>query len=777
MSVAEADVTAPPPAARIPGAPARPHLHRYALAGGLVCTGLLAADLSEALTGMAFLLLAVGCSAALALGPRLHRADPAAPWRWMSAATAALAVGALVRPWAAEQSGLAMAAADAFSMPGYVLLLVGFVRLIKARGGFERHSVADGLIVTTAAGIASLTLFGLPAARVLDRPAVVSALAGVYPILDTALVLVLVNLAFTTAMGRPSFRYLTVAVGMLMVGDLGYAVIGATGNLSGPRWLDLPFFLTYTVLAAAALHPSMVQVGQALPRPVQAWSARRLALLVPALAVPFVLAVTLEPTPVNLAIVAAGGALMVALLLVRAASAVSAYARTQEVFRYQATHDGLTGLPNRMALTAAVERMLAGVGDSGRLVWLSFLDIDGFKLVNDTWGHEAGDKILTEVSRRLRQAAPRDAVVARLGGDEFVVAEVAGADEAGRLADQLMSALRAPLTVGGADVVVSASIGLAAGAQDATAERLMREADTAMYRAKAEGRCRWLVFDSSMHHNIRERVETEMALRRALDAGELRVVYQPIVRAGTGQVVGAEALVRWTHPERGPVPPATFVPIAEDAGLIGQLGEFVLGVAMLRTAQWRNGAVVSDDFWMSVNVSARQLRDDRLPGFVRQTLADTGLPPSALVLEITESVMLDESEVTERVLQDLRALGVRLSVDDFGTGFSALGYLRRHPVTGVKIDRAFVDGLGRDAEDEEIVRAIVAMSSALGLSVVAEGVETEQQRDVLVALGVSLGQGWLWGKAMDPDDFAAAAAALDATSRLDQVLTGNSYAQ
>ena len=754
----------------------RDRAHLVTLAVGLACTALYAANLSESVNGPAFLLVALGCPVALALGPRLHRAEPADPWRWMAVATALLATGALVRPWAAGRTGLTMAAADAFSMPGYALLLVGFVRLIKARGGFERHSVADGLIVSVAAGIASVTLFSLPAARVLDRPALVSALAGVYPILDTALVLVLVNLAFTTAVRRPSFRYLTIAVGLLMIGDLGYAIIGATGRLSGPRWLDLPYSLMYAFLAAAALHPSMVQVGQALPRPVQAWSARRLALLVPALAVPFVLAVTLAPTPVNLAVVASGGAVMVGLLLVRAASAVSAYARTQEVFRYQATHDGLTGLPNRMALTAAVGRMLPGVRDRD-LLWLSFLDIDGFKLVNDTWGHEAGDKILTEVGRRLRLAAPPGAVVARLGGDEFVVAEVAGAGDAPVLAERLTAALRAPLTAGGIDVVVSASIGLAAGGRDTTAERLMREADTAMYRAKAEGRDRWLVFDASMHRNVRERMETEMALRRALDAGELQVAFQPIVKAGTGRVAGAEALVRWNDAVRGPVPPTTFIPIAEDAGLIGQLGEFVLGVAMLRTAQWRNAGVVPDDFWMSVNVSSRQLRDDGMLGLVRRTLAETGLPPSALVLEITESVMLDQSEVTERVLQDLRALGVRLSVDDFGTGFSALGYLRRHPVTGVKIDRSFVDGLGRDAEDEEIVRAIVAMSSALGLSVVAEGVETEAQRDVLISLGVGLGQGWLWGKAMEPDAFVSAARTLGAPASLDQVLAGNSYAQ
>jgi diguanylate cyclase len=241
-----------------------------------------------------------------------------------------------------------------------------------------------------------------------------------------------------------------------------------------------------------------------------------------------------------------------------------------------------------------------------------------------------------------------------------------------------------------------------------------------------------------------------------MSRSQLRVAYQPIVRLPEGDVVGAEALVRWDHPVRGPIPPATFIPIAEETGMIGAIGAWVLTEAMRTTAAWRRNRTVPDDFWISVNVSPRQLRSDRMLDLVRIALAENDLPPSALVLEITESVMLDQSEVTERVLLQLRGLGVRLVVDDFGTGFSALGYLRRHPVTGVKVDRGFVDGLGRDPEDEEIVRAVVAMSSALGLSVVAEGVETPAQCSVLVALGVVLGQGYLWGKAVEPAAFAAA---------------------
>jgi EAL domain-containing protein (putative c-di-GMP-specific phosphodiesterase class I) len=258
-----------------------------------------------------------------------------------------------------------------------------------------------------------------------------------------------------------------------------------------------------------------------------------------------------------------------------------------------------------------------------------------------------------------------------------------------------------------------------------------------------------------MRQHVRERVEIELALRDAMSRSQLWVAYQPIVRLPEGNVVGAEALIRWDHPVRGPIPPATFIPIAEETGMIGAIGAWVLAEAVRTTGDWRRNGIVPDDFWISVNVSPRQLRSDRVLDLVRIALAEADLPPSALVLEITETVMLDQSEVTERVLLQLRGLGVRLVVDDFGTGFSALGYLRRHPVTGVKIDRGFVDGLGRDPEDEEIVRAVVAMSSALGLSTVAEGVETPAQCAVLVALGVVLGQGYLWGEAVEPAAFTA----------------------
>ena len=717
---------------------------------GLLCMLVYGFGGSQTLAAVAFAVVGVGGCVSMLVGPRLHGTTPDRPWRLIVSASAAFLVGALLRPLSPE-SGLV---ADAFTLPGYALLFAGIAALLRARNGIDRHALLDGLVVCIGAGLVSMTVFALPAIRVYDRPVLVSMLAGIYPLLDVVLLLLLVNLAFTTAVRQVSFRLLAAGVALLLAGDLGYATIGARGQLSGPAWLDLPFLGCYVLFGCAALHPSMVDLGRALPGPVQAWSWRRLALVLPALATPFVLVILGPGSDLERVVVGVGGAAAVAVVLVRAATAVTDFSRAQEVFRYQAMHDGLTGLPNRVALTNAVEHLIGAQRTQQRPVWLFFLDLDGFKLVNDSWGHDAGDRLLVEVGRRLRGAVPPGGALGRLGGDEFVVAAVAWPEEAAEIGEDLMGTLMQPLQVGGAEIMVSASLGMAQWDGAGTADALMRDADTAMYRAKTEGRRRRVVFDPSMRRQVRERVELEQALTRALGRGELRMVYQPIVRLSDGVVVAAEALMRWDHPHRGLVPPTTFIPIAEEAGLIAEMGDWALRQGLAAAAAWRHDGRVVEDFWMSVNVSPRQLRDDRVLDTVRGALAVTGLPPSALVLEITESVMLDESSATAVVLAQLRALGIRLVVDDFGTGFSALGYLRRHPVTGVKIDRGFVDGLGQDAEDEEIVRAVVAMSSALGLSVVAEGVETTVQRDLLGELGVSLGQGWLWGRAVPAEEFA-----------------------
>ncbi|MFK3980878.1 putative bifunctional diguanylate cyclase/phosphodiesterase [Micromonospora sp. NPDC050397] len=757
------------------------------LAAGTALAALYVADLAEWLSVVLLALVGSGTAVALVMGPRWHRAAPRHPWHLLSAASVLFLVGVLIRPWATDRTGLSVLTADAFTVPGYLVLIAGIGGLLRARGGLQRHAVIDGLIVCLGAACASVLLLSMPAASMQGRPAMVSALAGAYPIFDVVLLLLLVNLAFTTAARRPSFWLLVGMMTALLVGDLAYAIVGLVATLPAAPIVDLPFLLAFALAGAAALHPSVVYLGRATPPPVQAWSWPRLVLICPALAAPFVLTALLrEPTLAERLVPALAGAAMVALLLTRAVSAVQGYATAQRRYEHHATHDPLTGLPNRLALSRKVSRLLGGTSATYDAIWVYFLDLDGFKMVNDSWGHDTGDQLIVEVGRRLRALVPAPATVARVGGDEFVIVLGADRDEAVALAERILASFAVPLQVGGVEVVVNTSVGLAgvtvgaaggaAGrvaqrrggstgglptaatpaqheAAPVTAESLMRDADVAMYHAKAEGPGNWALFDTSMRDRVRERVEIEFALRHALARHQLHLVYQPIVELSDGRLVGAEALIRWDHPVRGAVSPVDFISIAEDTGLIAEIGGWVLDESLRQLAGWRDAGVVDDQFWLSVNVSPRQLRDAALPRLLADALTRHDLPARVVVLEITESVMVDTATVTDQVLAQLRRMGVRVVVDDFGTGYSALGYLRRHPVTGVKVDRAFVDGLGGNPEDEEIVRAVVAMSSALRLSVVAEGVETPTQRQVLETLGVLYGQGRLWDGPVPPEVF------------------------
>jgi EAL domain-containing protein (putative c-di-GMP-specific phosphodiesterase class I) len=355
-------------------------------------------------------------------------------------------------------------------------------------------------------------------------------------------------------------------------------------------------------------------------------------------------------------------------------------------------------------------------------------------------------------------------VLARVGGDEFVVARYVGpsGDGSGELlAADIVESFRRPLTGGAGDLVSTVSIGLASNTDESTAELLLRDADTAMYRAKATGRSRCMVFDPQMRDAMRTRVNTEVALRQALERDEFSLHYQPIVSLHSSEIVGVEALLRWTHPTLGMVPPLDFIPIAEETDLIVQIGEWVITEALRQLATWRDSIASPSgrELTISVNVSARQLRDGALVAHVAAELERWGVPARLLVLEITESAMMADEEMAAVFLGRLRDLGVTLAVDDFGTGYSSLGHLRRFPVSTVKIDRSFVAGIEQDVDDAEIVRAVVAMSLAMGLDVVAEGIETEGQRVLLQQLGVQRGQGWLFGRPEPADRCALVLAA------------------
>jgi diguanylate cyclase (GGDEF)-like protein len=439
---------------------------------------------------------------------------------------------------------------------------------------------------------------------------------------------------------------------------------------------------------------------------------------------------------------------------------VTAQREAAEALSQLALHDPLTGLPNRSLFMDRLGQALRRLDRCHRVLAVLFVDLDRFKAINDRFGHAAGDETLVAVATRLREVLRPSDTVGRLGGDEFVVlCEDLEDDQAAvRVAERVLAALDRPMPCAGQEVTCSASIGIAVTRRaDATPDALLRDADMAMYRAKETGRHRIEVFDNSARLRSQARVQTAEELRAAVDSEQLRVVYQPIVHLGEATPAGVEALVRWQHPRRGLLAPAEFIEVAEDTGLVVPLGAWVLRRACRDLTRILDQGRVGDgapELVMSVNLSARQLSEPGLVGMVQSVLAECGLAPGRLCFEITESVLMDDVDLAIAVLSDLRALGVRLAIDDFGTGYSSLGYLRRFPVDIVKLDRAFVAGLGGDSAADAIAAAVINLGHALGLSVIAEGVETEDQLTVLRALRCDRAQGYLWSAPQAPEALA-----------------------
>lgn len=430
--------------------------------------------------------------------------------------------------------------------------------------------------------------------------------------------------------------------------------------------------------------------------------------------------------------------------------------RTEQMSRdreFQALHDPLTGLPNRALLNDRLQGALDRSGRSDGTVVVIMLDLDEFKVVNDGLGHDAGDVLLVAVARRISGAIRRGDTLARFGGDEFAIVSEAVPDrDVPVLAERILDSLSAPFAYAGREVTVTASVGVAVATDSASAQTMLRDADAAMYRAKATGRDRVVHFRQTMYEQAAGRLDQQAMLRRAIERDELRLHYQPVIDLATGRTVGVEALARWQHPERGLLGPGEFIPLAEETGLILPLGTWVLERALHQLAEWRHGGGDVDEVWVAVNLSARQMRDPRLVDRVAQALHRTGVPPRCLHLEITETVVMESVDTAIETLERLRMIGVHISVDDFGTGYSSLAYLKRLPVSTLKIDRSFVDGLGTDASDRSIVDAIVNLARSLDLAVVAEGVETLHQVRILRELGVDTGQGYLWSFPLPAED-------------------------
>jgi diguanylate cyclase (GGDEF)-like protein len=685
-------------------------------------------------------------------GPHRHRPSDMTPWRYVTYASWIFIACSALR-MVREAGGLPGRfdlLPDLLTIPAYVL--VGFcfsVMLQRRRATKDDTARVDALLMGL--GTAFLTWTLLIAPNLDENLSASQLINALFPIIDVVVLVLAARLLLTHGTRQPALWLMISACGALFAGDLLYCLRWALEVDLPEVLVDVFLLLMFALLTGAALHPSM----RALTEPQQ-YVARNLSrartVMIGVMVIFPVALMALLPSE-TWAGKAVQGVLCVGLVLTvltRVIRSNDSRVRAEQVSRRRVTHDTLTDLPTRELLTETVVGWTGRPGAGTHEIGLLFVDLDRFKMINDNWGHPVGDELLRAVAARLTEQVRPDDVVSRVGGDEFLIAVAGPASErrAEALAERLLTEFGRPFALSIGDVVTSVSIGVARSAGGTGARELIRDADTAMYRAKSNGRNAYVMFDASMHDQVQDRVRLEQALRGAVDRGELAAHFQPIIDLATGELDGFEALMRWHSPELGHVSPVRFIPIAEETGMIEEMGAWLLRESVRQLGTWTaQRGPGARPLHVSVNVAVRQLRDGSLVRLVDDALRESGLPSSALWLEITESGVMEDLETALLTLNALRTMGVTLCIDDFGTGYSSLSYLNRLPVGIVKIDRSFVSGVGDDGANEPIVRAVLAMTRAMGHRVVAEGVETEAQRDWLRAQGCDLAQGWLYGKA------------------------------
>ena len=662
--------------------------------------------------------------------------------------------------------------ADAIYLATYPLAAAGVLLMVRRRSPLrDRAALIDALILTTAVTLLLWVYIITPTADKGTQSWLSSAVSIAYPLGDVMLLAVTARLATGGALRGPAVRLLLLGVVGLTGSDVAYALVRLYGTWHVGTAADLGWAVFYISWGAAGLSPSMTELTEPVARHRHgADSSRVIPLAVAALVAPTVLMIeALEQNQRDGVVIAVCSALMFLLVLLRLYLAgrqtreLDNRAHTRAMLRelkYRAYRDSLTGLGNRLRFQDRAERALARAEEFGGVAAMLLIDLDNFKEVNDTQGHKVGDELLVAAASRIAEAVRPGDLPVRLGGDEFAVLLSDGASQkaATALAERLIKVLAEPFRLSGAPVPVRASIGVAtsAGGAGGTEEVLFRNADLALYAAKADGKGTWRLFDPALYDAALQRLALRTGLDRALAVGEFELHYQPIVDLqGPPRVAGFEALVRWRHPKLGLLSPGNFVPVAEETGQITPIGAWILRQATVDAAAAGFG-------YVAVNVSPHQFSDGGFVDSVRAALRAAGLPAHRLTVEITENVFLHEATANALIdLQRLALLGVRIAIDDFGTGYSSIGYLRDLKFDVIKADKSFVDRIADQKDHELLLRGIVHVARTMDIAVVAEGVETVGQRDLLRDMGCAYAQGFLYSPAVPLADTAGVQATIE----------------
>ena len=724
----------------------------------------------------------LACVLCIVIGLRVHRPAAVRPWLALATANLLMAIGDGILNYydaVLHHDAPFPSIADGLYLMGYPFLIAAVAGLCRGQRSRPEDYVDSAIVTCGAAAILWQSLMHSYAhdwtLSVFGRLVTMA-----YPVMDIGVLFLVVGSALAGRLRRPSLVAVGASLVAMLIADLAFDVMVLHDSYAGGSPIDAGWLISYALFGVAALHPSMASKG---PRRGAGGPARvRLPLVAAAGFITPILLILDRPLGLHLdlPVVGAVSFLLFALVVLRASwllrqlyhqtlrlraqskelkAALAAAATLEADLRHQAFHDSLTGLANRALLIDRLDHALISSARSAGEVAVLFCDVDDFKTINDGGGQRVGDELLRLIAGRLRSVVRPGDTVARVGGDEFAVLldAVAQPEVATTTADRIVSVLRQPIELNGEQWRVSVSVGVAFGGAEATAEGLVSEADSAMSAAKAAGKDQARCFETEMRVAVVKRMALRNSFESALADGQFRLVYQPHFDLRDGSLQGFEALVRWQHPVYGTVSPLEFIALAEQTGFIVPLGQWVLDTACTFAVELARQV---HSLSMSVNVSVRQLRGDAFVDAVRTTLSYTGLNPRRLTLEVTESMLTEDPAATAETLAGLKRLGTRIAIDDFGTGYSSLSYLSRFPIDVLKIDKSFVDPLddpGRSGA--AFIRTIVGLAQQLGLSTIAEGIETDQQRDLLAELGCELGQGYLMARPMSAEDALALAGA------------------